>query len=286
MYAPRSRRAGIVMGVMGAPLTDTHEFSLYARRTAAPRQWRVPAIVAAAVYALLAVSLLLMPERLLPVPLQPRLDVTFVQKVVKPEPPPPALAQEVQPAASSGPAAPTPVPQAIPAAAAPLVRPEQKVRKLDKPPPLKKVEAPREIPREVPKEVEPSADKGVAVVEERTGGDAAGLEGGVSRGVAGGAIGGAIELPGDAVAPKLAAGNAAPEYPAEARAARKSGVVVLKVIVYADGSVGDVRAIEGEEPFVSAALHAVKSWRYEPARYKGQPIAVYRTIRIPFRLSS
>ena len=46
-------------------------------------------------------------------------DLTFVEKVIQ-EPPPP-------------PPAPAPIP-VVPAAAAPVVRPDQKIRKLDKPP--------------------------------------------------------------------------------------------------------------------------------------------------------
>ena len=34
----------------------------------------------------------------------------------------------------------------------------------------------------------------------------------------------------------------------------------------------------------SAAVATVKRWRYEPAVYKGQPITVYRVVRIPFKL--
>jgi protein TonB len=166
------------------------------------------------------------------------------------------------------------------------VRPDQKVRRLAEPPPLKEFRAPRELPTGVPKEADPSQDKGVAVYGEPGRGDPAGLEGGVARGgVAGGSVGGVIELPDDAQPPRLLPGNAVPPYPAEARAERKTGLVVLKVIVYADGTVGDVRVLQGEEPFASAAVRAVRSWRYEPARRKGQPIAVYREIRIPFKLS-
>jgi TonB family protein len=62
--------------------------------------------------------------------------------------------------------------------------------------------------------------------------------------------------------------------------------VVLKVIILADGSVGKVEVLRGEEPFVSAALGAVKGWKYEPARYKGQAISVYRVIQIPFKLTA
>ena len=41
-----------------------------------------------------------------------------------------------------------------------------------------------------------------------------------------------------------------------------------------------------DEPFVTAALDTVKRWKYEPARFKGQPIAVYRIIQIPFKLTA
>ena len=50
----------------------------------------------------------------------------------------------------------------------------------------------------------------------------------------------------------------------------------------------------GREPFArlvsitdgsSSAIKAVKHWKYEPARHKGQPITVYRIIQIPFKLN-
>jgi protein TonB len=147
--------------------------------------------------------------------------------------------------------------------------------------------APREMPKEAPQEADPSQDKGVAVYGEPGKGDPAGLEGGVSEGgVVGGQVGGAIALPDDAEPPMPARSNAVPAYPQEARASGKMGTVVLKVIILADGSVARVEVMRGEEPFVSAALATVKSWKYSPARYKGQPIAVYRIIQIPFKLTA
>ena len=80
--------------------------------------------------------------------------------------------------------------------------------------------------------------------------------------------------------------NTVPAYPQEARAAGKTGTVILKVVILADGSVADVQVMRGDEPFVSAAVQAVKTWQYEPARYKGQPITVYRIIQIPFKLNA
>src|SRR5262249_53578138 len=159
-------------------------------------------------------------------------------------------------------------PQA-PAAAAPIVRPDQKVRHLDKPPPPKPMVAPREMPKQAPAEADPSQDKGIAVYGDGNNGDVAGLEGGVTNGgVVGGQVGGAIALPEDAEPPSPQAGNTKPPYPQEAKAAGKTGTVVLKVVILADGSVAQVQVVRGEEPFVSAAVTAVKSWKYAPARYK------------------
>ncbi|MBM4245216.1 MAG: energy transducer TonB [Deltaproteobacteria bacterium] len=205
-----------------------------------------------------------------------KVDVTFVEKVAKPPPPPPPA-----PVAAA-----KPVEVKPPAASAPVVRPDQKIRKLDKPPPVKALAAPKEMPQEAPREADPSEDKGIAVYGEPGAGDPAGLEGGVSQGgVAGGSVGGAIALPEDATAPVALASNEVPAYPQEARASGTTGTVTLKLVILADGSVADVEVMRGEEPFVSAAVATVKKWKYEPARHQGQPITVYRVVKIPFKLT-
>jgi protein TonB len=241
------------------------------------RSWLTASLSSLAIYAAVGVAVVVVGSatRSVVAP-EKEVEVTFVEKVVKPPPPPPP------------PAAPAPKPVEVkpPAAAAPVVRPEQKVRKLDKPPPVKPLTAPKAMPQAPPKEADPSQDKGVAVYGEPGKGDPAGLEGGVSQGgVVGGTVGGAIALPEDAVAPTPLASNAIPPYPTEARASGKTGTVVLKVVILADGSVAEVEVMRGEEPFVSAAVAAVKTWRYEPARHQGQPITVYRIVRIPFKLT-
>ena len=197
-------------------------------------------------------------------------EITFVEKVI-PEPPPP-------------PPAPIEVKREPPPAAAPVVRPDQKIRKLEAPPPPKELVAPKDMPQEKPAEADPSQDKGVAVYGEGQG-DPAGLEGGSAGGVAGGQVG-AIALPEDAVPPAPDDANRVPPYPQEARAAGRTGTVILKVIIRADGVVADVQVMRGDEPFVSAAVSAVKTWKYKPALYKGQPITVYRIIQIPFKLTA
>jgi periplasmic protein TonB len=203
-------------------------------------------------------------------------ELTFVEKVAKPPPPPPPppnIEPKVEPVK--------------PAAKAAVVPKNMKVRKLDKPPPPKELVAPKEMPTAPAKEVDPSLDKGVAVVGEPGEGDPAGLEGGLAKGgTVGGIVGGAIALPEDAVPPMPASSNVKPEYPREARATGKQGMVVLKVVILANGDVAKVEVLRGDEPFASAAIAAVKTWHYEPARHKGQPITVYRIIQIPFRLTA
>jgi len=116
-------------------------------------------------------------------------------------------------------------------------------------------------------------------------GDPAGLEGGLAQGgTLGGQVGGAIALPEDATPPTPLASNAKPRYPEDAKAAGRTGTVMLRVVILADGSVADVKALRGDEPFVSAALEAARKWRFEPARHNGQAITVYRIIPVNFRI--
>jgi protein TonB len=237
-----------------------------------PRQWVTAFFTSSVLYAGLAVLAMVIGVSSKQVSTERPVDVTFVEKVVKEEPPPPPPSPvEIKPE-------PAPPP-------APVVPKDMKVRKLEKPPPPKELVAPKEMPREAPKEVDPSLDKGIAVFGEPGEGDPAGLEGGMVSGRAGGKVGAPIALPDGAVPPKPLATNAPPAYPKTARKAGKEGMVTLKIVILADGRVTDVQVVEGEEPFVSAAVDAVKNWEYQPARYKGQPISIYRTIQVGFKLT-
>ncbi|NMO23025.1 TonB family protein [Pyxidicoccus fallax] len=95
---------------------------------------------------------------------------------------------------------------------------------------------------------------------------------------------GPINLPEEAKPPVELASNARPEFPQAARAAGKEGQVILKIVVTEAGEVRDVTVLRGEEPFVSAAVRAVSTWRYQPALLEGRPITVYRVVKVPFRL--
>lgn len=67
-----------------------------------------------------------------------------------------------------------------------------------------------------------------------------------------------------------------PTFPARARSLDQSGAVTLSFVVDVDGSVQDVYVVESEPPgvFDEAALDAVDSWRFEPGRHEGAPVAV------------
>jgi len=252
--------------------------------------WLSSLMASSAIYVVIGLLVLSIPVTKRIVETRRPVRVTFVERVVK-APPSPPLEMPVpkieRPAPVAAPRALAEPRAPAAAAAAPIVRPDQKIRRLDAPPPPKELTVPKEMPAEAAREVDAELDKGIAVWGDGGKGDVAGLEGGIAGGVAGGMVGGGVmAVPEDAEPPVPSSRNAKPIYPAEAIAAKRTGTVVLKVIVLADGSVGDVGVLRGEEPFVSAAVAAVKRWRYEPARWKGQAITVYRVVQIPFRLTA
>jgi hypothetical protein len=54
------------------------------------------------------------------------------------------------------------------------------------------------------------------------------------------------------------------------------------VVVEANGTPGSVQVIEGSEPFASAAVVAVRSYRFEPARRAGKPIRARIRLAVAF----
>jgi TonB family protein len=62
--------------------------------------------------------------------------------------------------------------------------------------------------------------------------------------------------------------------------------VVLKIEISEQGDVVDVQVVRGDEPFLTAAIAAVKTWKYSPAVDDGTPVASTRVVKIPFRLNA
>jgi TonB family protein len=75
-----------------------------------------------------------------------------------------------------------------------------------------------------------------------------------------------------------------PQYPAEARAAHRSGDVVLEVIVGTDGHVASVRTLTGDPLLAEAASSAIRQWHYEPPRVQGLPAGFQTEVTLKFAL--
>jgi TonB family protein len=56
-----------------------------------------------------------------------------------------------------------------------------------------------------------------------------------------------------------------PEYPELARKMNITGTVKVQIVVLPNGSVKEAKVVGGHPVLASAALEAVKKWRFEPA---------------------
>ena len=76
-----------------------------------------------------------------------------------------------------------------------------------------------------------------------------------------------------------------PRYPSGARRAGVSGPVVIRGIVRRDGKIDNVEIIKDlPHGLGDAARDAVRRWRFRPATFRGEPIDVYYTVTVNFRL--
>jgi TonB family protein len=76
-----------------------------------------------------------------------------------------------------------------------------------------------------------------------------------------------------------------PQYPEAAKRMKLGGDVVLRAVVEANGSIGRIEVVAGASfGMTEAAVDAVRRWTYRPARVNGQPVAVWKVIRVKFAL--
>ena len=76
-----------------------------------------------------------------------------------------------------------------------------------------------------------------------------------------------------------------PRYPGGARRAGIQGPVVVRGIVRRDGTIDNVEIIRDlPHGLGESARQAVSRWRFRPATYRGEPIDVYYTVTVNFRL--
>jgi TonB family protein len=76
-----------------------------------------------------------------------------------------------------------------------------------------------------------------------------------------------------------------PDYSDPARQAKVQGAVILWIVVDADGKVQDVR-VKRSLGFGldEKAVEKVRTWKFEPARKDGQPLAVQLNVEVNFHL--
>jgi periplasmic protein TonB len=67
---------------------------------------------------------------------------------------------------------------------------------------------------------------------------------------------------------------------------RLEGTVVLAATVMEDGTVGELKVVEGPAALAQPALDAVKHWRYEPYRLDGKAVKNEIKVKIDFKLPS
>lgn len=116
------------------------------------------------------------------------------------------------------------------------------------------------------------------------GGVGSGRGPGVGPGWGGGIGGGAYRVGGGVSAPR-AIFAPDPEYSEEARKAKFQGTVVLWVEVGPDGRPRQIRVQRTLGMGLDEkAMEAVRTWKFEPARLNGQPVAVQINVEVNFRL--
>lgn len=76
-----------------------------------------------------------------------------------------------------------------------------------------------------------------------------------------------------------------PEYPSQLKRDGVSGMVVVNVVIEADGSVADVEVRKStNSEFDAPALEAVKNWRFKPAKKDGN--AIRSKVALPLKFSA
>jgi TonB family protein len=77
-----------------------------------------------------------------------------------------------------------------------------------------------------------------------------------------------------------------PIYPADAKAARIQGSVVIGVTIGKDGNIQSEHLVSGHPLLAPAAMDAVKQWKYRPYMMNGNPVEVDTQITVNFALTS
>ena len=77
-----------------------------------------------------------------------------------------------------------------------------------------------------------------------------------------------------------------PNYPMLAKQMKVQGSVVLQALIGQEGSIQDLRVLSGPAILSTAAMEAVRQWRFRPYFEAGQPIETEAKITVNFTISA
>jgi periplasmic protein TonB len=77
-----------------------------------------------------------------------------------------------------------------------------------------------------------------------------------------------------------------PEYPLLVQQSQVQGSVVLHARINKDGAVQSLQVVSGPDILTTAALEAVKQWRFKPHYEDGQPVPTETRITVNFTIST
>ena len=102
---------------------------------------------------------------------------------------------------------------------------------------------------------------------------------------AGGVANGPVRVGGNVRAPRKEV-HVAPVYPASMQDAGLSGVVPVEAVIGRDGAVSSVRVLSAQAhpDLATAAVDAVRQWRFTPTLLNGQPVEVVMMVTVRFDL--
>jgi protein TonB len=101
----------------------------------------------------------------------------------------------------------------------------------------------------------------------------------------GGGTGGGPFRPGSGIEPPRLLREVRADYTEDARRRGLNGEVVLEIVVRRDGSVGDIKILQGLGGGLNdRAVQAVRQWRFSPAQRLGSPVDVIVEVAVEFKL--
>ncbi len=75
-----------------------------------------------------------------------------------------------------------------------------------------------------------------------------------------------------------------PSYPPLARQTRIQGQVILRAMISRNGTIENLQVVSGHPMLISAAVDAVRQWRYRPYVLNGEPVEVETQVTVNFVL--